>query len=313
MGLRRKLFNRENGADFSRAEVLLCRKFFFVQYFLRHALRHADAVICTLSFTAEKVAALGIHVPIQVIPFGTTVKVESVTKAVDKPVKDVLFAGRLIERKGVEYLLHAIPIVQQTFRVHLHIVGVGDLRPRLKELASQLRIAEDVTFHGFVSNDELERLYREADVFVPPAIVDDSGDTEGLGVVLIEAIRHRTPVVASRVGGIVDIVKHEETGLLVDARRPDQLAVAIVRLLTDEDLRIRKWSSKVRTREVTSTGTTITDQLTGVYSRITEQPPHSLPPNIAKSAPLSDDGSQLAAGRNGACDGWHGSIAAIQR
>jgi uncharacterized protein (TIRG00374 family) len=232
-------------------------------------------------------------VPIQVIPFGSTVKVEAIAKVCDKPVKDILFAGRLIERKGMEYLLRAMPIVRPSCRVHLHIVGVGDLRPHLEQLASDLGVADDVTFHGFVSNEELERLYREADVFVLPAIVDDRGDTEGLGVVLVEAIRHRTPVVASRVGGIVDIVKHEETGLLVDQRCPNQLAASIVRLLTDGELRSRLVEQGLAHAQSYLDWATITDRLTAVYSQVKAAQPRSHSSNLSKSAPGSNGSQSL--------------------
>lgn len=250
---------------FHGAEVLLCKKFFFVKYFLRHAIKHADAVICNSSFTAAKVRELGVDRPIEVIPFGTTLNVQRIEKNLDKPVKDVLFAGRLIERKGVEYLLRAAPAVLEQAPAHFHIVGTGDIQPELERLADELGIAKHVTFHGFVSNEELGRQYREADVFVLPAIVDDRGDTEGLGVVLVEAISHLTPVVASEVGGIIDVIKHEETGLLVEERNPQALAAAIVRVLTDRPLRSRIVEQGLAHAEDYLSWQRITDRLMRVY------------------------------------------------
>ena len=172
---------------FHGAEVILCKKFFFVKYFLRHAVRNARAVLCNSSFTAGEIAKLGCDKPVHVIPFGTTVAARSTPRDASRSTKRVLFAGRLIRRKGVDYLLRAVPRVAAAVPVHVDIVGIGDQDESLRSLAEELGVTDRVTFHGFVSNEELERRYAEADVFVLPAIVDDRGDTEGLGVVLVEA------------------------------------------------------------------------------------------------------------------------------
>ncbi|HVT29590.1 MAG TPA: flippase-like domain-containing protein [Lacipirellulaceae bacterium] len=253
---------------FHGAEILLCKKFFFVKYFLRHAIRHADAVICNSSFTAERVRELGIDTPIEIIPFGTTIAERHAPKDPQKRVKDILFSGRLIERKGVDHLLRAIPAILQQTPAHVHIVGIGAIRPQLEQLASELGIAKHVTFHGFVSNEELSDFYAKADVFVLPAVIDAHGDTEGLGVVLIEAITHMTPVVASNVGGIVDIIKHEQTGLLVPQRDADELAAAIIRLINDAPLREKIVEQGLRHVREYLDWQSITDRLMAVYTRV---------------------------------------------
>ncbi len=253
---------------FHGAEILLCKKFFFVKYFLRHAIRHTDAIICNSSFTAERVRELGVDKPIEIIPFGTTIAERHEPKDPLKPVKDILFSGRLIERKGVEYLLRATPAILKQTPAHVHIVGIGAIRPQLEQLASQLGIAEQVTFHGFVSNEELSDFYAKADVFVLPAVIDAHGDTEGLGVVLIEAITHMTPVVASNVGGIVDIIKHEQTGLLVEQRDTDELAAAILRLLYEATLREKVVQQGLQHVREYLDWQSITDRLMAVYTRV---------------------------------------------
>jgi glycosyltransferase involved in cell wall biosynthesis len=93
-----------------------------------------------------------------------------------------------------------------------------------------------VTLTGFVTPEQKEQYLRECSAFVLPAVRDAKGDVEGLGTVLLEAMLHRKPVVASASGGITDIVKHEQTGLLVKERDVDGLARAIVRVLTDSEL-----------------------------------------------------------------------------
>ena len=100
-------------------------------------------------------------------------------------------------------------------------------------LTTELGLDHVVEWAGFVSSERLAELYHNCSCYVHPAIYDDRGDTEGLGVVLIEALRHRKPVVASGVGGIVDIIKHEQTGLLVPEKDSKALAEAVLRILAD--------------------------------------------------------------------------------
>jgi glycosyltransferase involved in cell wall biosynthesis len=219
---------------FYGAEVLLGKKFFFVKYFLRHALKHAAAVVCISRYTAGEVAKLTTR-RLELVPFGCTVRARPSLKDPQKPVKDVLFVGRLVARKGLDYLLRALPLCDSV-PVHLHVAGDGDRAAEWKALARRLGLDRQVTFHGVVSDEELERHYADADVFVLPAIVDDRGDTEGLGVVLVEALSFQTPVVASDVGGIPDVIIDKQTGLLVPEKDPAALAAAIQRLLREREL-----------------------------------------------------------------------------
>jgi glycosyltransferase involved in cell wall biosynthesis len=91
-----------------------------------------------------------------------------------------------------------------------------------------------VFFRGRIPYEELAELYARCDLFVLPAIVDSRGDTEGLGVVLVEAMSYKKPVIATNVGGIPDIVRHDETGILIQQRDPQALAQAIEAVLSDK-------------------------------------------------------------------------------
>jgi glycosyltransferase involved in cell wall biosynthesis len=82
----------------------------------------------------------------------------------------------------------------------------------------------------------LEKLYHQCNVFVLPAIIDSKGDTEGLGVVLLEAMSYRKPVIASNLGGITDIVKDRDTGLLVHEKDPHGLSESIKAVITNPAL-----------------------------------------------------------------------------
>jgi glycosyltransferase involved in cell wall biosynthesis len=152
----------------------------------------------------------------------------------------VLFAGRLIERKGVEYAVRAVAQLRKAGRaVRLVIAGEGPERPRLARLAAELGTAEGVVFRGWVTAVELASLYQRAQVFVLPAITDWKGEQEGFGMVLAEAMHSGLAVVATRSGGIPDVVRHEETGLLIPERDPAALAAAVARLMDDTQFAAR--------------------------------------------------------------------------
>ena len=142
----------------------------------------------------------------------------------------ILFVGRHIERKGIEYLIKAAALLDSE-KFQVRIVGAGDLTEKLKEQAP-----EQVLFLGKVSKEELAKEYQNANCFVLPSIVDSRGDTEGLGVVLIEAVEYGVPIIASNVGGIPDVVIDKKTGLLVPEKNPEALAAAIKELAENEDL-----------------------------------------------------------------------------
>jgi glycosyltransferase involved in cell wall biosynthesis len=172
----------------------------------------------------------------RIIPWGATVQVDPTAKPVPQDVPLLLFSGRLIERKGVDFLLRAMPKILSRQKVRLVITGDGHCRPEWERLAQSLGLDGAVSFAGFVSNAELSALFRSCSVYVHPAIYDSKGDTEGQGVVLVEALSNRRPVVASAVGGIVDLIKDGETGLLVPEKNPEAIAEAVLRLLNEPEL-----------------------------------------------------------------------------
>lgn len=147
----------------------------------------------------------------------------------------ILFVGRLVERKGVEYLVRAVEQLRRTRPAVLTVVGEGQWETKIRDAVRQCRGEEWVTFAGRVPAAELRALYAGTDVFVLPAVVDSKGDTEGLGVVLLEAMRFGRPVVASAVGGIPDIVEDGRTGWLVPAGDVAELAGALDRVAADPE------------------------------------------------------------------------------
>ena len=219
------------------AELAIARRKPWIRAILRSCLLRADRVACNSSHTASEIERLcGRNATI--IPYGATIRTEAPASKVGEKsdVATILFTGRHIQRKGVPYLLKALPRILEKRRVRLVLTGDGDRRCEWEQLTAKLGLSAHVEFAGFVSNARLLELYRQCDVYVLPAIFDDRGDTEGLGVVLIEALKNAKPVVASAVGGIIDVIKHEETGLLVPEKDEGAIADAVLRLLDDPGL-----------------------------------------------------------------------------
>lgn len=220
------------------AELAMGRQKKWIAHALAFALRRADRVICNSSHTRQEILNVS-ACPAAIIPYGSTVKIEKpaakISKRPGEPIR-LLTCGRLIERKGIDILLYALVNVLRHHNVILDITGKGDMEAQWKALAKELHLENVVTFHGFVSNEKLGELYRDCDLYVHPSIFDSRGDTEGLGVVLIEALMNQKPVVASGVGGIVDVIHHLQTGLLVEEKIPSDLADAINLLITQPEL-----------------------------------------------------------------------------
>ena len=220
-------------STFHGAELAMAKQKKWVARILRKTLNYSEEITCNSSHTYNQIQALCGRKS-HIIPYGSTVEAKD-NSGEENQVPIILFTGRHIQRKGVEYLIKAMPHILDQTPARLVVAGDGEYRKTWEQLSKSLNLEQYVQFTGFVSNRELEELYRKCDAYVLPAIHDDQGDTEGLGVVLVEALMHKKPVVASQVGGIVDIIKHEETGLLVQEKDEQGLAQSIVRLLNEKD------------------------------------------------------------------------------
>jgi glycosyltransferase involved in cell wall biosynthesis len=209
----------------------------FMKWFLRWSIRISDRVAAISTFTANEVRSI-LDVPVEVIPYtiGFPENANCKMQIAKSKIPEILTVGRMVERKGVRYLIEAMQHLPQA---RLEVVGGGPLLPELKEQAKDLGVAARVHFAGKVSEAELIEHYRRAAVYVQPGIMDSRGDTEMLGVVLLEAMHYGVPVVGSDLGGITDIIINEKTGLLVPQKDTLALARAIERILEDEKLRQR--------------------------------------------------------------------------
>jgi len=245
------------------------RQFPFLAPMLRRIVRGSDAVTAISTYTAERLQRVASGVRTEVIPFGAAVdaapSLPPPRPAGSRP--ELLFMGRLVERKGVHLLLEALSLLEN--RPLLHVVGDGPERARLQELAGRLRLEDDVVFHGFVSAEEKSAQLAGCDAFVLPAVIDSKGDTEGLGVVLLEAMTYGKPVIASAAGGIVDIVRDGRNGFLVPPGDAGSLAAAIRACVENPEL-ARELGAQGRVDvEQGFSWDVIADRLAALYTSVT--------------------------------------------
>ncbi|MFQ6617995.1 MAG: glycosyltransferase family 4 protein, partial [Fidelibacterota bacterium] len=142
--------------------------------------------------------------------------------------KVVGWIGRMVPVKGCEYFLRAAKIVsEQIDNVSFVVVGDGELLPEMKELSRSLGIDDRVIFTG--DREDPWIFYRLFDVFVLTSL------NEGLGRVLIEAMAAGTPIVATDVGGVRDVLKNGDCGILVPSKDVDKISSGICKLLIDKE------------------------------------------------------------------------------
>jgi glycosyltransferase involved in cell wall biosynthesis len=147
------------------------------------------------------------------------------------PPFQILALGRFARFKGFDVLLRATRILLESgLDFHLTLAGAGVKGLQLKLLHKTLRLGDRVSFPGFVTYDGVPDLLCTADVFVMPSVIHSSGERDGIPNVLVEAMLHRLPVVATDVAGLGEVVKDAQTGFLVPQSDPDALARSIIKM-----------------------------------------------------------------------------------
>jgi colanic acid/amylovoran biosynthesis glycosyltransferase len=149
--------------------------------------------------------------------------------------KVVLFVGRMVEKKGLPYLIHAMQLVLENHPdAQLRVIGTGPLLQQCVVLAKELKVA--VQFLGPGTSVEVRRELQQAAVFCVPSVTAQSGDSEGLPIVVLEAMAMGVPVVASRHAGIPEAVIDGETGLLTEEKDAVKIAESICSFFEDPGL-----------------------------------------------------------------------------
>ncbi len=200
--------------------------------------RTAAAFLAVSGFMREKAIARG-FAPEKVLVHYIGINVDRFVPAYTQPrAPIVLFVGRLVDKKGCAYLIRAMATVQTTIPdAELIVIGDGPLRAELEQQAAGT--LTKYRFLGTQTNAEVQQWHARAAVFCLPSVTAASGETEGLPIVILEALATGLPIVATRHAGIPEAVVHGDTGLLADERDAEGLAAQLVTLLSNPELAAR--------------------------------------------------------------------------
>lgn len=245
----------------------------------RWTLGRAAAVTAPSGDLLERARRLGARHLRELIPYGADTRALEADPGEVERLRDrlglhpdhvvVAGLGRFIPVKGFEYLVeaHAKARVHDP-RLRLVLVGDGDLREELRARARSLGAADSVIFSGMVERDEIPAYLAAADVVVVPSVRYE-GYVDGLPNVALEAMAAGKPLVATRIGGLPELVRPGETGLLVDEKDPDALADAIVTLAREPDLRARMGGSGRALIRDSMSWDSVAERFEAVYERVT--------------------------------------------
>ncbi|EAZ90027.1 glycosyltransferase family 4 protein [Crocosphaera chwakensis] len=152
----------------------------------------------------------------------------------------IISVGRLVEKKGTSVLIDACFLLKQWgCEFYCQIVGTGNLETELKQQIEILKLDNCVEIIGPRPQNEVFKLIQESAVFAAPYIIGKDGNRDGLPTVLLEAMALGTPCIGTDVTGIPEMIKHEETGLIIPQNNSEALAIALRTLLTSENMRVQ--------------------------------------------------------------------------
>jgi colanic acid/amylovoran biosynthesis glycosyltransferase len=233
-------------ATLGRGDLLKSRKPTWIQYLLRRAelCRRGSLFIGVSKFIVGKLEALGVpaartrlhYIGVDVEAFG-----QAPAERTSEPEHLViLHVARLVEKKGTRYLLEAFArLARRHPAAELVVIGAGPLAASLALHAERLGVAARVRWLGARPHADVRQWLRRASVFCLPSCTAANGDSEGLGLVLLEAAASGVPVVATHHGGIPEAIVDGSTGYLVPERDAGALADALDALLSGATLRER--------------------------------------------------------------------------
>ena len=212
----------------------------------RFIVNNTDAIIAVSSYINKCIDDLVDHdTRATILPMGVDTKKflkceDRISLRSDYGIKSkyvLLFVGKLVPKKGLRYLIEAMQhLTRKISDIELIVVGGGPLMNILAQQARDCGVEKYVRFVGWVDNDELPGYYRLSDAVIVPSIVDEKGETEGMPVVVQEALSSGRPVIASRISGIPDVITNGYNGWLVEEKDSVGLSKKIMEVLQSTDL-----------------------------------------------------------------------------
>ncbi|MCS7248961.1 MAG: glycosyltransferase [Anaerolineales bacterium] len=226
------------------SDIFVSERYKIFRPLVMYTIHSVSKIIACSKDLADRVKNLGAK-DVQVIPYGVDVDLflpdrntlKKGASGIAEP-KYVTAIGRLVNKKGFNYLIMAAEEIVKVYpQCKIQIVGDGDQRDELVKLSDSLKLRENVVFLGNIPWSKIPDVMNKTDVFVLPSIIDDRGNVDGLPVVLLEAMSSGCAVVASKIGGVPDVIVDRVNGILVEPRNYRQLAEAIISLLLDDEYR----------------------------------------------------------------------------
>ncbi len=239
----------------------------------RNLVLESERIVCCSNYMRAEIKSLFNASPsrIVVIPNGVSMSRSAVkdfslnleTEGINDRDQVIFYIGRLVREKGVTTLIRAfLKISQEMPSAKLIIGGQGPQASELQELVEELDLNDRVWFTGYVSEELRDWIYRRANVAVFPSLY------EPFGIVALEAMACGTPVIVSDVGGLAEIVSHGETGIKVAPADEEDLAFAILRILSDSYLASRLRFQALRLIKDKYNWDNITDKTSQVYDTV---------------------------------------------
>lgn len=147
----------------------------------------------------------------------------------------IIASARLVEKKGFAVLIKSFEAVTNKYpSARLIIAGSGSEDNNLNRCIKEHNLEKNIKMLGWVGHRRLMKLLYDADILVVPSVIDSNGDKDGMPNVILEAFSVGTPVIASRIGGITEVVKDKHTGLLVEPSNIGQLSEAVLKMIEDK-------------------------------------------------------------------------------
>ena len=232
------------------SDVFVAEKLAPARLVARRVFRRARAVTACSSDLAERAVRLGADAArVEVVPYGVDIErfrpdaSSRATRRNQLQLTDdavlVVAAGRLVRKKGFEYLIDAIAQTPASSKLVLALAGEGDLREEFRSRVAATESGSRVRLLGNQSHDEVAGWLAAADIVAVPSVRDDSGNVDGLPNVVLEALASGTPLVTTMAGGIGAVVESGKTAVVVPERDAAALASAIGALARDPEQRLR--------------------------------------------------------------------------
>ncbi len=223
----------------------------FWQRKMKNVFDRAKLIFCVSKFTAQKLMdrvgnLCDIDRKVRVIYNGvdfdyfrpTAPDAQLVDQYKLHDAKIILTLARLVERKGHDMVIKALPAIKKSIpQVKYIICGKGNYENKLRELTEKLNLTEDVIFTGFVPNELRGKYYNLCDLYIMPSrTISEKGDIEGFGITYLEANACEKPVIGSNIGGTLEAIVDGESGFLVDPLDENEIAEKCIELLSSPSL-----------------------------------------------------------------------------